>query len=110
MHPAAREHSECKVDVQVKPVAKGVNEDTASSSQVWHQNKNTRSGIVKPVSKMINRLGETRLTHHNFQILSVDHLEKVFSNVRQSLSRPQGEEMQDIASMGSSGESSCQQP
>ena len=71
-----------------KPFAKGVKENTASSSQVWHQNENTFSGIGKPVAKLRNRLSETRLIHHNFQMFNVNHLEKVFSNVRQKLSRP----------------------
>ena len=72
-----------------KPVAKSVNEITASTSQVWQQNENTRSGNGKPVAKTINRLSETRLTHHNFQISHVNHLEKVYS-IRQKLCRPEG--------------------
>ena len=50
-----------------KPVARvvmDVNENAASSSQVWHQNENTRSGIRKPVAITLNRLSETRLLHH----------------------------------------------
>ena len=34
-------------------------------------------------SVTVNRLSETRLSHHNFQIFNVKHLEKVLPNVRQ---------------------------
>ena len=54
------------------------------------------SGIGKPVAKTIHILSDTKLTHHNFQISNVDHLEKVFSNVRQKLSRPPGDEIFDV--------------
>ena len=30
-----------------KPATKGLNENTASSCQVWHQNENTSTGIGK---------------------------------------------------------------
>ena len=84
-----------------KPVAKGVesvNENTALSSQVWHQNENTRSGIGKPAAKTSKRLSETSLTHHIFQISSnVNHLEIVLSNVQQKLSRAEGDEMLDVS-------------
>ena len=68
---------------------KDVNENTASSSQVWHQNENTRFGIGNQLRKMLDRLSETKLTHHNFEIFNVTHFEKVFSNVRQLLSLPE---------------------
>ena len=51
-----------------KPVARDVtdvNENTASSSQVWHQNENTRSGIGKPFAKTLNRLSETKVTRES---------------------------------------------
>ena len=46
-----------------KPTAqnvKDVNENTASSSQVWHQDENTRASIGKPIAEIQNRLTETR--------------------------------------------------
>ena len=67
-----------------KPVARDetdVNENTESSSQVWHQNANTRSRIEKQVARMLNRLSETRLTHHNFQTFNVRHFEKLCSRM-----------------------------
>ena len=82
-----------------KPVATGakdVNDNAASSSQVWHLNENTPYCIGKPCAKTSNRLNEIRLTHHDFQIFNVDHLEKVFSNVRQKLSRLEWDEMLDV--------------
>ena len=48
----------------------------------------------------LNRLSETRLTHHNVQIFNVNHLEKVFSNVRQKPSRPEGMKMLDVEANG----------
>ena len=61
-----------------KPIAqnvKDVNENAASSSQVWHQNENTcagigksiakadqRSGIGKSIAQILNRLTATRLS------------------------------------------------
>ena len=71
----------------LKPVAEGLNENTASSSQVWHSDANTIT---------TNKTIDTKLFHHNFQISNVDHLKKVYSNVRLKLSRPQGDEMLDI--------------
>ena len=70
---------------------KDVNENTASSSQVWHQRGNTRS-----VGTSCDNV-ETSLVHHNFSRYSMmHHLERVFSNVRQKLSRPEGDEMLDV--------------
>ena len=67
-----------------------------TSSQVWHQYENTRTGIGKPIAQIQNRLTETRLTHHNFEIFNVPHLKKVFADVRQKLSRQEGDQMQDL--------------
>ena len=39
-----------------KPVAKGLNENTASSSQVWHSDENTNTSMVKIVAETIKRL------------------------------------------------------
>ena len=43
---------------------------------MWHQNEDTRSGIGKQVAQMFDRLSETRLTHHKFEMFNVKHLEK----------------------------------
>ena len=38
----------------------------------------------------------TNLSHHHFEVSNVDHIEKVFSNVRQKVSRFEVDEMLDI--------------
>ena len=45
-----------------------------------------RSSIEKSIAKKQNRLTETRLTHHNLEILNATYLEKVFASVQQKLS------------------------
>ena len=55
-----------------------------------------RSGIGQPIAQMPNRLAETRMTHNNFEILNVPHLEKVLANVLHKLSRQEGDNMQDL--------------
>ena len=37
-------------------MAKGLNENTASSSQVWHSDENTNTSMVKIVAETIKRL------------------------------------------------------
>ena len=54
-----------------------LNENAASSSQVWRQNENTLSGIGKPVAKNVEETLETRLTHHILQTFNVNHLESL---------------------------------
>ena len=54
-----------------------------------------RSGIGTPIVQMQNRLTETRLSHHNFEISNVEYLEKVFSSVRQKLSQEE-DQMLDV--------------
>ena len=51
---------------------------------------------MKPVAEKTKKIIGTKLSHHNFEITNVDHLEKVYSNVTQKLSRPQGDDMLDI--------------
>ena len=80
----------------VKAVAEGLNENTASSSQVWRSGANTNTSMGKLVAETRNKHIGTKLFHYNFQIFNVDHLEKVCSNVRQKLSRLQGDEMLNI--------------
>ena len=43
-----------------------VNESTASSCQVWHQNENTRSDIEDPIMKTMNKLSEITWFYHSF--------------------------------------------
>ena len=79
-----------------RPVAEGWNENTALSSQVWHSDANTNTSMEKSVPETLNRVICTKLSHHNFQISNVEHLERVVSNVRQKLCRPQGYKMLNI--------------
>ena len=46
-----------------------------------------RTGMEKPVAEATNQTIGAMLSHHNFQISNAGHLEKVYSNVRQKLSR-----------------------
>ena len=54
--------------------------------------------LVRPVAETTKKPIAGKLSHHNFEISrsNVGHLEKVCSNVRQKLSRPQGDDMLDI--------------
>ena len=81
-----------------RPVAKGLNKSTASSSQVCHSDANTITSAERPVAETTKETIGAKLSHHNFQISgsNVGHLEKVCSNVRQKLSRPQGSDVLDI--------------
>ena len=81
-----------------KRAARGLNENTASSAQVWHSGVNTNTSMGRPVAATTKKPIGTKLYHHNLQMSmnKVGHLEKVQSHVRQKLSRPQGEEMLDI--------------
>ena len=66
----------------VRPVARGLNANTASSSQVWHSDANTITSTGKPVAETTDKTLGTKVSHPNFEQSSVDHLEKFFSNVR----------------------------
>ena len=72
-----------------KSVAKAVNEHTAGLKCGIRMQ--TRSPAWEPVAETTNKTIGTKLYHYNFQISNVDH-----PHVRQSLSRPQGDEMLDI--------------
>ena len=85
------------------------NENSASSSQVWHQNGNPRSSTEKSRRdvnqrssteksgrKVQNRLTETRLTHHILKIFNRPYLEKVFSNVQKKMNRPEDDQILDL--------------
>ena len=45
-----------------KPVARGLNENTASSSQEWHTEANTTTSTVNPMAET------TKILHHNFEM------------------------------------------
>ena len=77
-----------------KSVAKGLNKITAGlKCGIWMQ---SRSPAWEPVAETTNKTSGTKLYHYNFLISTVDHLQKVYSNVRQSLSRLRPDEMLDI--------------
>ena len=110
-----------RIEKSTAPQVKDVNENTTSSSQVWHQNENTRTSIEKSMAKadqrssmkksmakMQNRLTETRLTHHNFEIFNVPYFEKVFPNVRKKLSRREEDQTLDLKVNGIIWEYLCQ--
>ena len=63
---------------------------------MWHPDANTITSTEKPVAETTNKTTGTKLSHHNLEISNSDHLEKVYPNVRQNLSRPQGDGMLDI--------------
>ena len=64
-----------------KPVAKVSNENTASSSQVWHSDANTITSMEKTVAETTKKTIGANISHHNFEISgnNVGHLEKVYS-------------------------------
>ena len=54
--------------------------------------------MERPVAETTKKTSGTKLSYHNFESSrnNVGHLEKVYSNVRRKLSRPQGDDMPDI--------------
>ena len=84
--------------VSGKPVSRGLIENTASSSQVWHSDANTITSTLRPVAETTRKTTGTKLSHHNLEISrnNVGHLEKVYSNVRQKLGRQPGDDIPDI--------------
>ena len=68
-----------------KLVARYLNENTASSSQVWHSDVNPDTRRGKPVEETTKNPSSTKFSHRNRKISrnNVGHLEKVCSNVRQ---------------------------
>ena len=90
-----------------RPVARGLNENTASSSQVWHSDADTITSRWRPVAETTKKTSGAKLSHHNFEISrnNVGSLEKVYSNVRRKLGRPQGGDMPDIDISAMMGES-----
>ena len=81
-----------------KLAARGWNENTASSSQVWHSDVNPNTSTGKPVAKTTKNPINTKVSHHDLRISrnNVGHLEKVHSNVRQKLGRQPGDDMPEI--------------
>ena len=76
-----------------KLVARDSNENEASSSQVRQSNVNPCSSAGEPVAKTTKNPDERGLFPHNLDISRSNvHLEKVDSNVRQKLGRPQNDE------------------
>ena len=64
----------------------------------WPSDANTITSSGRLVAETTKKTIGTKLSHHNFEISrnNVGHLGKVYSNVRQKLSRPQGDDMPDI--------------
>ena len=82
------------------------NENSASSSQVWHRDDNLppstersgremnqRSSTGRPVCEVPNQPTKVKLNHHNLEISNTRHIEKAFVNVRQKLNRPEDDQM-----------------
>ena len=72
-----------------RPVARGLNENTASSSEVWQTDVNPSTGTGRPVAETTKN--PMRISRHK-----VGHLEKDYSNVRQKLGRQPRDDMPDI--------------
>ena len=72
--------------------------NTASSSQVWHSDANTITSTERPVAETTKETIGAKLSHLNFEKSgsNVGHLETVYPNVRQKLSRPQRSDVLDI--------------
>ena len=74
----------------VKVVAKDSNNNSASSSQVWHTDSEPNSSTGKLVARSKKSTISPNLIPHNLTVSphSVWFLDKVFKNVRQKLGRP----------------------
>ena len=81
-----------------KPVSGDSNENAASSSQVRQSGANSSPSAGTPVAETTKKPMATKLSHHNMTISRnyVDHLERVYSNVRQKLGRQPGEDTFEI--------------
>ena len=55
---------------------------------------------MKSMTKIQNRLTETRLTHHNSEIFNTPYLEKVFSNAQQKMNRLEDESQDQCDNLG----------
>ena len=82
------------------------NENSASSSQVWHRDDNLfpsterseremnlRSSNRKREREVQNQLTEVKLNHNNLEISNTRYIEKVFANARQKLNRLEDDQM-----------------
>ena len=69
-----------------RPVARGANENAASSSQVWHSDVNTNTSTQRPMAEMSKKPIGTTLSRHNFEasLSSVAQPEKLYLNVRKT--------------------------
>ena len=87
-------------------------QNLTASSQVWHrgdnsfpstsserseQEMNQGSSTRRQVRGVQNQLTEVKLDHHNhnLQVSDTRYIEKFFTNVRQKLNRPEGDQMLD---------------
>ena len=73
-------------------------EEAVGSSPTAHRCHEGMEGpfTTEADSANTNRLTETTLTHHNFQIFDVPYLKKVIAKVRQKLSRQEEAQMLDL--------------
>ena len=70
-----------------RPVARGLNENTASSSQVWYSDVNPSSSAGKLVAETSRKPIGTQQSHHNLRMSknNAGYLEKVYSYSRQKI-------------------------
>ena len=70
-----------------RPVARGSNENTASSSLLWHSDVNPNTSTRRPVTGTTKNPVGTKFSHHNLEISPnyVGYVEIVYSNVRLKL-------------------------
>ena len=96
MHLTARRHTKhtfpnVALTSTGRRVARGLTENTASCSQVWHSdvNPNTSTG------RLAAETTKNQLSHHNLEISrnNVGQMEKVHSNVQQKLGRQPGDNL-----------------
>ena len=62
------QHSNSDLTGTGRPVARGSNENTASSSQVWHWDVNTNTNTELPMAEMLKKPIDTTLFRHNFEV------------------------------------------
>ena len=95
---------------------KDLKENAASSSEVWHQNENTRSGIKKSMSTAAQRSSIEKLTSEKTKFNSQEQGRPITTSrsstlhtlrkslrmcVRQKFSRPEQDQMLDLKVNGS---------
>ena len=72
-----------------------LNENTESSSQIWHSDVNQNSNTSETVTETTENVMDTKLIHHNLQIskYNVGHFEKLHLNVKWKLERQSRDDM-----------------